>query len=156
RPLFAGVAFAATAAAALLVWWLGRSGPGPLAGGGAPLASGATLSAPVDVPLSDGSRVVLEQGAALGGLADGGGRFVAVLRGGRCRFDVRPGGPRRWTIETDLATVEVVGTAFTVERGAKRLEVGVERGVVVVRGERVPGRVRRLTAGERVVVEEAV
>lgn len=27
-------------------------------------------------------------------------------------FEVRPGGPRHWTIECGLATVEVVGTAF--------------------------------------------
>ena len=67
---------------------------------------------------------------------------------GAASFEVRPGGPRRWQIECGLATVEVVGTRFTCARGADRLHIGVEHGVVLVRGERVPNRVRRLAAGE--------
>ena len=58
-----------------------------------------------------------------------------------------PGGPRRWQIECGLATVEVVGTS-SAARGPHGLRVGVERGVVLVRGERVVNHVRRLTAGE--------
>jgi transmembrane sensor len=47
-----------------------------------------------------------------------------------------------------LATVEVVGTRFTCERTDDRLRVAVARGAVLVRGERIPDRVRRLSAGE--------
>ena len=62
----------------------------------------------------------------------------AATRRGGVRFEVEPDGPRRWTIETGLATVEVVGTVFEVERAPGAVDVRVERGVVVVRGERVP------------------
>ena len=68
---------------------------------------------------------------------------------------MRPGGPRRWSIECGIATVEVVGTRFTVERTAGGAHVAVERGVVLVRGERVRDRVQRLVAGESLDVGEA-
>jgi transmembrane sensor len=68
---------------------------------------------------------------------------------------VRPGGPRRWQIECGLATVEVVGTRFSCERTPGRLRVSVQRGVVIVRGERVADRARRLAAGESLDVVEA-
>ena len=64
-------------------------------------------------------------------------------------------GPRRWQIECGLATVEVVGTHFDVERSPGRLRVAVARGQVLVRGERVPDRVRRLAAGEALEVTDA-
>src|SRR5262249_56483416 len=70
-------------------------------------------------------------------------------------LEVMPKRGRTWTIETDLATVEVVGTAFSVERDARRLRVTVARGIVVVRGERVPGRIQRLSAGQSFELEEA-
>jgi transmembrane sensor len=103
--------------------------------------------------LDDGSQVTVAPRAELEVLANDGERFVTLLRRGRCHFAVQPGGPRRWSIETDLATVEVVGTEFSVERGEAGLVVSVDHGVVLVRGERVPGRVRRLRAGERLEVE---
>src|SRR5262249_13350397 len=68
-------------------------------------------------------------------------------RRGSVLYDVRPGGPRRWTIECGLATVEVIGTAFRIDRTSLRVHVEVFRGVVLVRGERVPDRAARLTAG---------
>lgn len=101
------------------------------------------------IALDDGSRLVVAAGTDMEVLANDGARFVTLLRRGRCHFAVKPGGPRRWTIETDLATVEVVGTEFTVDRSALGLAVTVDHGVVLVRGERVPGRVTRLRAGER-------
>jgi len=76
-----------------------------------------------------------------------------LLGDGRALFDVQPGGPRKWSIEAGLATVEVVGTRFTVTREAVRVTVEVERGTVLARGERVPERVKRLVAGERLDVE---
>ena len=78
-----------------------------------------------------------------------------MLERGTASFEVRPGGPRRWQIECGLATVEIVGTRFTCARSAGRLHIGVEHGVVLVRGERVPNRARRLAAGESLDVLDA-
>ncbi|OJH40880.1 hypothetical protein BON30_08125 [Cystobacter ferrugineus] len=116
---------------------------------GAPLEilSGAA-EGPRDVRLTDGSRITLEPGAEAEVLENTGRSFVTLLRRGRTRFEVRPGGPRRWSVECSLATVEVVGTAFTVTRTEHRVLVEVHKGIVLVRGERVPERVRRLTAGQ--------
>lgn len=107
---------------------------------------------PVAVPLSDGSRLTLREGAKLEVLENSGRAFTTALRRGRARFEVKPGGPRRWTVECGPVAVEVVGTVFAVERGAASVAVEVEHGVVLVRGEGVPDRVRRLTAGERLTL----
>ena len=131
--------------------------PGPLR-----LANGNAIVA-VDAPpagvrlaMSDGSSIELVGGRAL--RAD---RVVgldlhrACWSAGTASFEVRPGGPRRWQIECGLATVEVVGTRFSCVRSADRLHIGVEHGVVLVRGERVPNRARRLAAGESLDVLDA-
>lgn len=122
-------------------------------------ASGATrplaarLATPASaVALDDGSRIVLAHDADLELVANDGERFVTWLNRGRVRFDVQPGGPRRWTIETELGNVEVVGTAFVVDRRANALRVEVDHGVVVVRGAHVPGRTRRLTRGQSMTI----
>ena len=101
-----------------------------------------------DIALSDGSHIRLSPGTRIEPLESTGATFSAIVAQGRVDFDVRPGGPRHWTIECGLATVEVVGTEFTCEREAGRLHVGVRHGVVLVRGDRVPERARRLSAGE--------
>lgn len=101
--------------------------------------------------LEDGSRVALAPRASIEALVNDSSEVVLLARG-TITFDVRPGGPRRWTIECGLATVVVVGTRFTVEQSAQRLRVSVARGTVLVRSERVPERVRRLGAGEDVVI----
>ena len=151
-----GVAVA-TAAVLLLAWPRDRHAAGALAGDVA-LTPGAQIdaTAPRAIAMADGSRVTLAPEARLEVLANEGDKFVTAVRRGKVGFDVRPGGPRKWIIETDLATVEVVGTAFAVERSAVELSVTVERGVVLVRGERVPGRVVRLTAGQHVEVAAAI
>ncbi|MBN2575656.1 MAG: FecR domain-containing protein [Deltaproteobacteria bacterium] len=147
-------AAAATAAGALLFF---HRAPGPLL-----LADGSALIAvaagPVakDLALSDGSRIRLAPGARLEPLASSGVAFSAMVARGRADFEVRPGGSRRWTVECGMATVEVLGTAFACERGPGRLRVVVSRGVVLVRGERVPDRARRLLAGQTLeIVEDA-
>jgi transmembrane sensor len=112
-------------------------------------AAGAVLS------LSDGSRVDLAGGAQFAPLESTGTSFVAVLERGSAHFEVRPGGPRRWQVECGLATVEVVGTGFDCTRAPGRLSVSVQHGVVLVRGERVPDRARRLAAGETLEVLDA-
>ena len=148
----APLALAAVAAAVLVL----RHDAGPLR-----LASGAAIAA-IDAPaagakvsLSDGSYIALGGGARLEPLESSGSTFIAIVARGSASFDVRPGGPRRWQIECGLATVEVVGTHFDVERSPGRLRVAVTRGQVLVRGERVVDRVRRLAAGESLEVTDA-
>ena len=105
--------------------------------------------------MSDGSRVELAAGARFTPLESTGTSFVAILESGSAHFEVRPGGPRRWQIECGLATVEVVGTGFDCARAPGRLEVSVQHGAVLVRGDRVPDRARRLDAGETLEVLDA-
>ncbi len=149
-------ALAGAAVVALVTTGALRKDAGPLH-----LADGRPLSA-VDAPaegmslsMSDGSNIRLEGGARFEPLESSPTSFVAILQRGSAAFDVRPGGPRRWQIECGLATVEVVGTRFACVRGSERLRVSVEHGVVLVRGERVPDRARRLIAGESLEMVEA-
>ena len=117
------------------------------------IAAGDTAK---EVALSDGSRMRLSPGARIEPLQISGAAFFAIVTRGHADFDVRPGGPRHWVIECGLATVEVLGTEFACEREPGRLRVVVRHGVVLVRGERVPDRARRLAAGETLeLVEEA-
>ena len=156
----------ACAAAALVLWarpWM--AGPVGSMDTSVELTAGATLAAPADVEarelrLDDGSVLTLAESASLDVLANDDARFVTALRRGRCHFAVQPGGPRRWSIETGLATVEVVGTEFTVrvrrgEGGQEEAVVSVDHGVVMVSGEHVPDRVQRLTAGQELVVRRS-
>ncbi|MCZ7686580.1 MAG: FecR family protein [Sandaracinaceae bacterium] len=148
------LAAAVALAAGVLLWiaWPRASAPGPLAlaGGGAL----STMDGPREVLLDDGSRIVLEQGARVEPLQSSATAVTLLLARGRARFEVQPGGPRRWSIESGVATVEVVGTVFTVERGVGWARVEVERGVVVVRGERVPDRAARLARGDALTIGE--
>jgi transmembrane sensor len=146
--------FAAAAGVALVAFL--RHDAGPLR-----LATGAAVAA-VDAPaggarlaMSDGSAIELATGARFEPIESSASTFIGVLDHGTGTFDVRPGGPRRWQIECGLATVEVIGTRFSCARSAGRLLVNVEHGIVLVRGERVPSRTRRLAAGESLEVLEA-
>lgn len=109
-----------------------------------------------EIELSDGSRIWLSSGGRLQPLHSTGTSFSAIVTQGRADFDVRPGGPRQWIVECGLATVEVVGTAFACERSPGRLRVAVRHGVVLVRGDRVPERARRLSAGESLDITEGL
>ena len=123
--------------------------PGPLLlADGREIVAMAAARAGSEIDLSDGSRIWLSPGAGLEPLESTGAKFSAIVTRGHADFDVRPGGPRHWTIECGLATVEVIGTAFACEREPGRLRVVVRHGVVLVRGDRVPDRARRLSAGE--------
>ena len=145
-----------TLAGAVGAFLLARRDAGPLRfADGRALAGVVAPAGGALVQLSDGSRVELFGGARFEPLESSGSLFVAVLESGSAGFDVRPGGPRRWRIECGLATVEVVGTHFTCDRSPGRLRVGVQRGAVLVSGERVPDRARRLAAGETIEVVEA-
>lgn len=148
---------AACAVVVVLALYLGRgfvagpvSGPLELASGGMP--SGWTVprqAATETVTLKDGSRLFLEPGTRLEVVNNDSATFYSLLLNGKSTFDVRPQGSRRWLVECGLATVEVVGTKFSCELRPGGLTVAVERGVVLVRGERVPHRVKRMVAGER-------
>jgi transmembrane sensor len=125
--------------------------PGPLhqLAGGEPTVLEAPVAAQeLSVPFDDGSRLTLSPAAHVTVVENSGHTFVIVLSSGRATFDVHPGGPRRWSIECGLATVEVVGTRFTINRTPKSVEISVDRGTVLVRGERVPERLQRLLAGQ--------
>lgn len=151
RPRAAWIAGGVTvaAAAALLLWlWPSSEAAGPLA-----LRDGSAIPTRVDerAELSDGSTIGVGGGLEL--QRNDGAHVDWLLTRGRARFDVTPGGPRTWTVEIGLATVEVVGTAFVVERGPGWARVAVERGRVRVTGERVPDRAVLLGAGEELRVE---
>lgn len=121
------------------------------------LVSGSTPSvlsaagAPVESRFEDGSQITLSgsasDGARLEVLRNDTRSFVTALRRGGATFDVKPGGPRHWIVEAGELSVEVVGTRFRVERHGESTRVSVDHGIVLVRGERVPGGSVRLTAG---------
>jgi transmembrane sensor len=153
------VAAAAAVLVAIVTWRRAGVGTGADAGplhlaGGSEISALVAPDAPVTFTLSDGSQIELALGARVEALENGPTSFDALVSRGRATFDVRPGGPRRWSIEAGLATVEVVGTRFTVERLPAGARVAVERGVVVVRGERVRDHVQRLAAGESLEVDD--
>jgi hypothetical protein len=109
---------------------------------------GPLAGAPVRVELADGSSIEAFPGARVDGLASSASEFVVLLRGGRARFLVQPGGPRRWLIETRNARVEVVGTVFSVDADEAGADVQVEVGTVLVRSPMLPDGVQRLDAGQ--------
>jgi transmembrane sensor len=104
------------------------------------------------VRLSDASEIRLARGARLEPLQSSRSRFEVLLARGSAEFAVTPGGPRRWRVEAGAASVEVVGTVFRVDRRTDKVTVSVSRGAVLVRGENVPGRAQRVTAGQRLEV----
>jgi transmembrane sensor len=117
------------------------------------LVSGATPgvlstdAGPLLTRFDDGSQVSLAALTRLEVLRNDARSFVTALRRGNATFDVKPGGPRHWIIEAGELSVEVVGTRFRVERQGEVTRVSVEHGIVLVRGERVPGGSVRLLAG---------
>jgi hypothetical protein len=113
---------------------------------------GPLAGAPVRVELADGSSIEAFPGARVDGLASSSSEFVVLLRRGRARFLVQPGGPRRWLVETRNARVEVVGTVFSVDADEAGAGVQVEVGTVLVRSPVLPDGVQRLEAGQSLEV----
>ncbi len=152
--LFAIPVFAVAAAAAIFffVWQGDARGPLALENGGTMPTVLATPDTTVREVLSDGSALTLEPEARVELLENSATKMGFALRRGRARFDIVPGGPRTWRVECGDVTVEVVGTIFTVEREGDHVSVVVERGAVLVRGDRVPDRVQRLHAGDAIEV----
>ncbi|MEM9190748.1 MAG: FecR domain-containing protein [Myxococcota bacterium] len=106
--------------------------------------------------LADGSSIRVGEDTELSTLEASDRAIVLHLQHGRGEFSVTPGGPRRWTIECGLASVEVVGTVFSIDRTDDEVVVAVDRGAVLVRGEHVEDHVRRLGAGEELRVGATV
>ncbi|MEY4551112.1 MAG: hypothetical protein RL685_7307 [Pseudomonadota bacterium] len=100
------------------------------------------------VSFADGSQIEADPGTRIEGLAATATEFVVLLRRGRARFSVTPGGPRRWLIEARGASVEVVGTVFSVESRAGVFAVRVDAGVVLIRSSLLADGVQRLSAGQ--------
>ena len=130
-PFVVGLLAASALAAAGALWLWPTPGPLALASGEAPSVVEASAASRT-LSFDDGSEIRLEAGARLETVEDDGDRFGVLLARGRARFSVTPGGPRRWVVEGGLATVEVVGTVFSVARDDASLRVEVERGVVLV------------------------
>lgn len=154
RPFAVGFALAAVAALlAVGVLMLLPRPPEPLA-----WVDGRGLEGPLSgrVALSDGSFVTVDEGAQVGVAANQPEQLTLQLKAGRTRFEVKPGGRRRWLIEAGIASVEVVGTVFTVERTPAGVHVSVERGTVLVRGESLPDRLVRLEAGQSTFAAQKV
>jgi transmembrane sensor len=164
RPAFA-LGFAVAALAAVLVLWRGsslwRDGEQPALAAALTEASGSPVRAwsagdeARVVRLSDASEIRLTRGTRVEPVLSTATRFELLLGEGEAEFSVTPGGPRRWVIEAGLAKVEVVGTVFRVTRRADGLRVAVSRGIVLVKGDRVPGLVQKLTAGKSLEVHPA-
>lgn len=167
RPLFAVATFALILAVVGVVWLLaaGRSSveggvaAGPLFVRGAGLLTKLraidSTSEPMRSELTDGSMIELSGGAVIEARENSGHRVALDLGLGQARFDVRPGGPRRWSIEAGFVTVDVLGTAFTVDRGSDVVTVAVERGQVRLSSEYLDGGQRELHSGERIEVRRA-
>lgn len=119
---------------------------------GEPLASSIAPAQTLGLPLSDGSRLTVRAGSRLDVLETSEKRVALALRSGSARFDIKPHGPRTWSIDCGAITVEVLGTAFDITRSSERVEVDVLRGAVLVRGAGVPDSVQRLNGGERLAI----
>ena len=115
------------------------------------LASGAAL--PNVLPsrgvheMDDGSALSMNDGARLEVLHNGARDVVLLLQEGQVELSVAPEAQRRWTIDCGVATVEVVGTRFRLDRESERLRVEVIEGLVIVRGEHVPSGLQRIARG---------
>lgn len=110
-------------------------------------------SGPVHATFADtGSRALTGEVATAWsgeGEASGTARAPRIRwEAGRIDVEVEPGRGIDLAVETDEAEVRVVGTRFSVDRGALGSAVRVERGTVEVRC--VDGSGRRLGAGEAV------
>jgi transmembrane sensor len=154
-----GLLLAAAAALAVIVALVvvGRDPGGPLRlDADRVVLEVAADGAPLEVAASDGSSMRLSPRTRVEVIENDDEAFATLVTAGRARFEVKPGGSRRWTVDCGAFVVEVVGTVFEVERDAGAARVSVERGEVVVRGEAVPGRIVRVRAGEDLTVPATI
>ncbi len=160
-PLTAAAAILIAAAITIWIWSDGETNhdmaahePGPIRVVGGDvlkrIVADRTMDEAHHIDLSDGSSVELSPGTTLVATVNT-ARFVRlILAPGRATFKVVPGGPRRWLVDAGIASVEVVGTEFTLERRERQVEVLVSRGRVRIRSHEGT---QELTAGQFFVVE---
>lgn len=142
-------------ALALAALWAFRV-PGPEVDGGLATAEGAHpvhFDAAGRTQFADGSWIETGPDTDLSLLENNTQGISFHLRRGAIEVEVRPGGPRRWSIETGVATVQVVGTHFHVVRYEDNVRVRVDRGAVVVRSDFIDDGVRRVERGEEVEIQ---
>lgn len=113
---------------------------------------GEEAESPRHIRLSDGSNLDLSPGTSLTPLRNDERSLSLNLERGRVTFDVEPATGRTWRVDAGLATVEVVGTVFTVSRSPEQVRVSVARGQVRVTGERVPNGEQLLSMGDAIEV----
>jgi transmembrane sensor len=163
RPIQLAAVVLAVVGGLLAAFLLLRPAPEALERGGlamltaasrTPIVAGSEIASASD--FSDGSRVRVAAGTRLAVLQNTSDEFVTVLASGRAEFSIKPGGSRRWVVDCGAVTIEVAGTEFAVERAERTLNVSVRHGVVLVRGDRVPDGLQRLTAGQSLQLELAV
>jgi transmembrane sensor len=83
--------------------------------------------------LRDGSEIVIESPATvIKKKRESDTEILFELEAGAAHFEVVPKPTRVFRVNAGPATVEVVGTAFSVSRGHSHSEVSVERGRVIV------------------------
>lgn len=146
-PLFAAMASAATVVALVGLFVVRSNSPLRLSSGDLPAALIAEAT-PRSVELSDGSNIQVAQQSRLEVVSNDAKTFVTALSRGSATFEVNPKAKRRWVVEVGLTSVEVVGTRFTVTRNESDVTVSVTKGLVLVRGDTVPGGQQRLGAGQ--------
>lgn len=149
----ATLAFAISAILIVLGWrWLypasDHTTATALRSHGAELTTLDTNGAPQQLALDDGSVVTVEPGAQLVPTRNTGDAITFLLTRGSALFDVRPHGPRTWTIDAGAARVTVLGTRFRVERDGDHVHVSVERGLVLVEDTHDPNVKHHLQAGQ--------
>lgn len=151
-------------AAALLCLWVvregGREAPLTAQVGDRPYAAGSWLGAkqePVTLAFSDRSRVVLAPRASARLVQVEAGRVELGLERGRLDLDVAHLPDRTWRVVAGPFTVDVLGTAFSVEWQPEllTLTVAVTRGSVHVSGGSLPAEGSRLHADQRLEVRDA-
>lgn len=104
--------------------------------GSAPVISEVSPGEPArTLRFAEHSSITLSPGTRIEPIANNASEFSLVLPQGHADFDITPGGPRRWRIDCGPLNVEVLGTAFTIDRSATRIRVAVARGLVMVTGE---------------------
>jgi transmembrane sensor len=99
------------------------------------------------IALTDGSVIALGAGARVDVITRTTERFELALRRGKADFDVASGGAPAWQVDVAGIAITFEDTAFAVERGAEEVVFQVRRGFIVLRGDHLPDRVVRLTAG---------
>ena len=107
------------------------------------------------VDLPDGSRMVLNSGAAVAVDYEEERRHIRLLDG-EAYFEVARDPDRPFEVTGRDASAKALGTAFAVRAGERAVTVSVRHGEVAVTGGARPDRSAVLAAGERVRVESGL